>query len=196
MGHKCFISFKSTDMDYKKYIQNQLDVDMIDKSLNEPINSVDEDYIMKVIRRDYLNDSTVTICLIGSNSAENLHPYINQYYIKKELQASLSNTSISRKNGILGVVLPSMYDQVFQGGQLCSSCGETHSIVKINDQTVIKEFSYNYYIPNNKCAWSDDDHYCVLVKWDHFIKSPNIYIEEAFEKRNAPIASKTKVRPT
>lgn len=56
---------------------------MIDKSLNEPINSEDQDYIMKVIRRDYLNDSTVTICLIGSNSAENLHPFINQYYIKK-----------------------------------------------------------------------------------------------------------------
>ena len=69
---------------------------MIDKSLNEPINSEDQDYIMKVIRRDYLNDSTVTICLIGSNSAENLHPFINQYYIKK-LQASLSNTSISTK---------------------------------------------------------------------------------------------------
>ena len=96
MGHKCFISFKSTDMEYKKYIQDNLNVDMIDKSLNEPINSEDQDYIMKVIRRDYLNDSTVTICLIGSNSAENLHPFINQYYIK-ELQASLSNTSISTK---------------------------------------------------------------------------------------------------
>lgn len=58
---------------------------------------------------------------------------------------------------------------------------KTHNAVKINDQTVIKEFSYNYYIPNDKCAWSFDDHYCVLVKWDDFIKAPNNYIDDAFK---------------
>lgn len=196
MGHKCFISFKSTDIEYKVKIQNELEVDMIDKSLNEPINSEDQDYIMKVIRKDYLNDSTVTICLIGSNSAEYLNNLTtNQYYIKKELQASLSNTSISTKNGILGVVLPSMYDEVFKGEELCVTCGKSHNIVKINDFTTIKEFSYNYYVPNNKCAWSYEDHYCVLVKWDDFSKQPNFYIDLAYDKRSAPIANKTKVRP-
>ena len=63
--HKCFISFKTHDMEFKKYIQENLAVDMIDKSLNEPINSQDEDYIMRKIREDYLKDSTVTIHLIG-----------------------------------------------------------------------------------------------------------------------------------
>ena len=57
-------------MDYKKYIQNNLDIDMIDKSLNEPINSTNEDYIMRKIREDYLQDSTVTIHLIGQYSSE------------------------------------------------------------------------------------------------------------------------------
>ena len=71
MGHKCFISFKTENSEYKDYIQNDLDVDMIDKSLNEPINSDDEDYIMRKIREDYLSDSTVTIFLIGNVSAEN-----------------------------------------------------------------------------------------------------------------------------
>lgn len=47
MAHKCFISFKTEDMYYKNYIQNYLNVDMIDKSLNEPINSYNEDYIMR-----------------------------------------------------------------------------------------------------------------------------------------------------
>ena len=64
--HKCFISFKTHDMEFKKYIQENLDVDMIDKSLNEPIDSQNEDYIMRRIREDYLKDSTVTIHLIGS----------------------------------------------------------------------------------------------------------------------------------
>lgn len=50
MSHKCFISFKTEDKKYKKYIQEDLKIDMIDKSLNTPINSTDEDYIMRKIR--------------------------------------------------------------------------------------------------------------------------------------------------
>ena len=52
MAHKCYISFKTEDIAYKEAIQNDDRVDMIDKSLNEPINSNDEDYIMRKIRED------------------------------------------------------------------------------------------------------------------------------------------------
>lgn len=72
MAHKCYISFKTEDEVYKAKIQRWSDtnkVDMIDKSLNEPIDSDDEDYIMRKIREDYLSDSTVTIFLIGTRSA-------------------------------------------------------------------------------------------------------------------------------
>lgn len=197
MAHKCFISFKTEDLWYKNYIQNDLNVDIIDKSLNDPIESEDEEYIMKIIRRDYLNDSTVTICLIGDRSAEDLNPYPeNQYYIKKELQASLSNTSISSKNGILGIVLPSMTSKIYTGSHICSICGNEHTYVNIDDSTIIKEFSYNFYIPNdNLCAWSEKDRYCVLCKWEDFKNTPSLYIDQAYNKRDAPIASKTKVRP-
>lgn len=81
---KCFISFKTEDVDYKKAIQNDLDVDMIDKSLDIAIDSQDEDYIMRKIREDYLSDSTVTIHLIGKYSGEN-QGYNEQKYIKREL---------------------------------------------------------------------------------------------------------------
>ena len=118
MMHKCFISFKTEDSLYKKKIQDELDVDMIDKSLNEAIDSEDEDYIMRKIREDYLSDSTVTIHLIGSYCAEN-NQLQNQTYIKRELQASLYNGKDNTKNGILGVVLPSMYDKIFKGQSHC-----------------------------------------------------------------------------
>lgn len=193
MAHRCFISFKTEDIYYKNFIQNHLSVDMIDKSLNEPIKSYDEDYIMRKIREDYLSDSTVTIFLIGDKSAENSSE--NQNYIKRELQASLYNGQGNTKNGILGVVLPSMTNNIFKGNQICSKCGNLHNIVEINDDTVIKEFSYNYYIPNDKCAWSEEDRYCVLVKWEDFCIYPELYIEKAFQKRNEPIAQKTKVKP-
>ena len=142
MGHKCFISFKKEDEAYKKTIQSWADrnkVDMIDKSLNTPINSDDEDYIMRKIREDYLSDSTVTIFLIGSHSSENLG-LEEQKYIKRELQASLYNGEGNTRSGILGVVLPQMYDDIFRGAFTCMSCGYTHNWVAIDDNTVIKEF--------------------------------------------------------
>ena len=195
MGHKCFISFKTTDEDYKKSIQNDLDIDMIDKSLNEAINSDDEDYIMRKIREDYLNDSTVTIHLIVADSAEN-NLLLNQNYIKRELQASLYTGNNNAKNGILGVVLPEVIDSIYTGSHKCSTCNKTHNYVNINDDTTIKEFSYNYYIPKDTgCAWGPEDRYCVLVKWDDFVSNPNKYIDLAYQKRDEPIAKKTKVRP-
>ena len=194
MSHKCFISFKTEDKKYKKYIQEDLKIDMIDKSLNTPINSTDEDYIMRKIREDYLSDSTVTIHLIGEYSAENLL-YENQAYIKRELQASLYNGENNTKNGILGIVLPNMYDKIFKGSEVCSVCGKSHNIVCINDSTVAKEFSYNYYIPKDGCSWSEEDRFCVLVKWNDFVKNPELYINKAFDKRSSLISAKTKVRP-
>lgn len=194
MSHKCFISFKTEDKKYKKYIQEDLKIDMIDKSLNTPINSTDEDYIMRKIREDYLSDSTVTIHLIGEYSAENLL-YENQAYIKRELQASLYNGENNTKNGILGIVLPNMYDKIFKGSEVCSVCGKSHNIVCINDSTVVKEFSYNYYIPKDGCSWSEEDRFCVLVKWSDFVKNPELYINKAFDKRSSLISAKTKVRP-
>lgn len=195
MAHKCFISFKTEDIRYKTYIHDYLEVDMIDKSLHEPINSDNEDYIMRKIRENYLSDSTVTIFLIGEKSAENL-PEENQNFLKRELQASLYHGEYNTKNGILGIVLPDMYSKIFRGkGLPCVTCGTAHSYVNINKNTVIAEFEYNYYIPNNKCAWTEEDRYCVLVRWDEFCANPNTYIDKAFEKRNQPISNKTKVRP-
>ena len=61
---------------------------MIDKSLDEAINSDNEEYIMQQIRKHYLAKSTVTIHLIGTKSSESLG-WDEQKFIKRELQASL-----------------------------------------------------------------------------------------------------------
>lgn len=195
MGHKCFISFKGEDSAYKKYIQNVLNIDMVDKSLNEPIESSDEDYIMRKIRDDYLSDSTVTVFLIGAYSSENLG-WEEQRYIKRELQSSLYNGKGNSRSGILGVVLPSIEKEIYRGNINCYQCSGTHNCVALNDNTVISEFSYNYYIPNGKCSHTEDERYCVLVKWDDFCTNPEKYIEEAFNKRFTPIASQVKVYNT
>lgn len=194
MGHKVYISFKTEDAAYKAAIQAMPNLDYVDKSLNEPINSTDPDYILQCIRSGYLNDSTVTIFLIGAHGSEN-RGELEQYYIKKELQASFYNSAASAKSGVLGVVLPSMESTIYGGTYTCITCGDTHNLVSVNDSTVIREFSYNYYIPNDKCAHAEEDRYCVMARWSDFHADPNGWIDQAFAKRKAPIAAKTKVRP-
>ena len=198
MGHKCYISFKTEDKYYKQEIQRMKDegkIDYVDKSLNEAIESEDPNYIMRKIREDYLSDSTVTIFLIGTHSKETLGQE-EQQYIKRELQASLYNGENNSRSGILGVVLPDMYAAVYKGSYICSICDKSHNWVSINDDTVIREFSANYYIePHPGCGWSEDQRYCVLVKWNDFINDPEMYINKAYGKRNSDIASKVKVYP-
>ena len=194
MGRKVYISFKTEDLAYKTTIQAMENLDYVDKSLNEPINSDDEDYILRRIRADYLYDSTVTIFLIGDYSAEDLGAY-EQRFIKRELQASLYRSESHAKNGILGVVLPAMRDKIFGGNYLCAQRNSNHNLVSVNDSTVVSEFSYNYYIPNGKCFHSEDERYAVLVRWEDFEANPGEYIERAFETRTAVIAMKTRVRP-
>lgn len=195
MKHKCYISFKKEDEYYKEEIQKKLQKDMIDKSLNEPIQSDNSDYIMQKIRKEYLQDSTVTIFLIGTRSNENLG-WEEQQYIKRELQATLYNSEENSRSGILGIVLPDMYNKIYKGTYTCSSCGNTHTHVALNPETVIDEFSRNYYIkPHKGCSWSDDERYCILVKWDDFKLDPEKYIDQAFEKRKSDVSNNIKVYP-
>ncbi len=193
INHKCFISYKKEDTNYKDYLITDIsDGNFIDKSLDRTINSEDGDYVMQVIRQDYLKDSTVTIFLIGKHSSENEGSDWmgdKNYFIQRELQASLYDSDENTMNGILGVVLPEMYDYIYMGTEQCIFCNGEHSIVQLNDSTVIREFSENYYIkPHEGCAWKDNERYCELVKWDDFIKQPNLYIDSAIEKRRANIA--------
>lgn len=199
MAHKCFISYKKEDKYYREEIDKLFDDrDVINKGLDTVINSNDGDYIMKKIREDYLKDSTVTLFLIGEHSSENEGvDYLGQdknYFIKKELQSSLYNGQGNTRNGILGVVIPSMYDSIYKGEYTCKTCGKSHNHVAVNDNTVIKEFSENYYLePHSGCAWREDERYCVLVKWDDFIVNPEKYINEAYEKRNSDLSDKVHV---
>lgn len=47
--------------------------------------------------------------------------------------------------------------------------------------------------PHSGCAWSPEERYAILVKWEDFYSNPEKYINEAFEKRSDPIANKIKI---
>lgn len=200
MGHKCFISFKKEDQWYREQVDKLFArSDLINKGLDRVIDSCDGDYIMKTIRQDYLKDSTVTIFIIGTHSSENegcdFMGRRKNYFIERELQASLFDGVGNTRNGVLGVVLPDMYEQIYKGTYQCQFCGRMHNIIEIGDATVIREFSMNYYIkPHEGCGWSEDERYCVLVKWDDFAANPEYYVNAAFDKRASEIACRVKVR--
>ena len=201
MSHKCFISFKKEDATYKDEIVKKLRrEDVIVKSLDRWIDSEDDDYIMSQIRKDYLGDSTVTVFIVGEHSSElEGEDELNRdknHFIKRELQASLYNGEPpNTRNGILGVVLPAVQERIFKGLYTCSKCGKEHRYVHVGDDVLIREFSQNYYIvPHEGCAWTAEDRYCVLVRYEDFIEDPDKYINEAYDKRSLSIASKVTVR--
>lgn len=200
MGHKCFISYKKEDQKYRNRLDRLLNAsDVINKGLDREIKSYDADYIMRIIRQDYLADSTVTIFLIGEHSSENegkddkgRH---HNYFIQRELQASLYNGDGNTRNGILGVVLPSMYDSIYGESKTCRICGKKHKTIHIDDSTVIREFSANYHIgPDSSCTNAESDRYCVLVKWSSFIQDPEKYIDIAYKKRSSKISGEVRIR--
>lgn len=194
MSHNCFISFKKEDEYYKEQIAKTLKAEQIQgKSLDKWIDSDDIDYVMNVIRKDYMANTSVTIFLIGEHSSENegfdydweKRKYLNrQNFIIRELKATLYDGDDNRRSGLLGVVLPSMYNKVYGGTYECSHCGKIVNVVKINEDTVIKEFSENYYLkPDCVDGHCDEEgRFCVLVKYDDFIKDPDTYIDKAYDK--------------
>ncbi|WP_336030564.1 TIR domain-containing protein [Geodermatophilus sp. FMUSA9-8] len=105
--HKCFVSYHSADTEEAAtfvesfedvFIPRAIGVEEGDGSI---INSEDVDYIRDVIRTKYLKDSTVTIVLVGKCSWA-------RKFVDWEIYASLRNTETTTRNGLLGILLPSL----------------------------------------------------------------------------------------
>lgn len=192
MSHNCFISFKKEDEYYKNQILKKLGSERITgKALDRWIDSNDIDYIMQTIRNEYMSNTSVTIFIIGEHSSENEGSDSNgdkNAFIKRELQATLYDGKGFSRSGLLGIVLPSMENKIYKGKYKCATCSEEHSYVDINDSTVIKEFSANYYLRKKGCAYSEEDRFCVLVRYSEFMNDPDKYIDMAYEKLSEPIA--------
>lgn len=193
MSHNCFISFKKEDEYYKNKILDKLGNERIQgKALDEWIDSKDIDYVMKIIREKYMNNTSVTIFIIGEHSSENegkdCQNRDKNAFIKRELQATLYDGKGFNRSGLLGIVLPSMESKIYAGSGQCNICGGIHNYVNIDDSTTIREFSANYYLKKDLgCCYSEDGRFCVLVKYSDFMNDPDHYIEQAFNKLSEPI---------
>lgn len=151
MSHACFISFKKEDVQYRNKIAEKLGRENImGKSLDRWIPSDDLDYVMQVIRDQYMKGTSVTLYLIGPHSSEkegrDIFGRNIQSFMIRELQATLYDRKGNRRSGLLGIVLPEMENKIFGEKYRCPHCNEIINNIHINDNTVLKEFSENYWL--------------------------------------------------
>ncbi|MEW4370121.1 TIR domain-containing protein [Paenibacillus kandeliae] len=191
--HKTFLSYHhKNDQDIKDYIvKNFGKVNFIDKSVsdNDINTSNQQDTIMKIIRRDFLADSTVTIVIVGSETAQ--RPFINS-----EIQASLWGPNYS---GLLAIVRDEIYEKIFEYNTCKSLSCNCNRAVRL--QTNL----YKYYLPDlvyrnheylgSLAHYTDQEVYCAIVKFSAFIICPETYINQAFEKRNKNFDVKKRLLP-
>ncbi|EGT4140927.1 TIR domain-containing protein [Clostridium perfringens] len=102
MAHKSFVSYHHANdqskADYlrKTYGENQT---LIDRSLKDAYDDKTDDEILALIRTNHLKDSTVTIVLIGSETA-------NRKWVDWEIYSSLRPYGNRSRNGLLAIYLP------------------------------------------------------------------------------------------
>jgi hypothetical protein len=191
--HKTFISYHhANDQDLKDTIINKFGGDQfIDKSVKDGDIDTDnsEETIMRTIREDFLADSTVTLVLVGKETAQ--RPFVNS-----ELQASLWGDN---PNGLLAVIRDEVYDLIFSIGS-CNSptcnCGISLRNPTGLYKTYLPELVYkNREYTGNEAHFNDSQVYCSLIKFSTFIKDPESYINEAFDKRKAGLDIKKRLSP-
>lgn len=188
--HKTFLSYHhANEQDLKDGIIEAFGgASFIDKSVSDGdiSSNVSENYIMRKIREDYLGDSTVTVVLIGTETA-------NRPFINSEIQASLWGANPA---GLIGVIRDEIYSSVFSSGV----CSDVFCNCGIGIRTI--DWGYEHYLPwlikkNHSFSkvvpqYEDMDVYCSLVKYSDFIGNSEFYINQAFDKRNVmePAAKK------
>ncbi|MNO25488.1 hypothetical protein D3C76_153250 [compost metagenome] len=82
------------------------------------IDSTNTDYVMTQIRRKYLQDTTVTIVLLGSCTH-------SRRYVDWELKSSLRQGGYT-PNGVLGIVLPSQNNSAWLPPRLETNWSKDH----------------------------------------------------------------------
>jgi len=105
MSHKCFISYHVADKDAVDDFCDKFSGSFIRRGIqmeDDIIDSNNTDYVMQRIRKLYLQDSTVTLVLIGKCTWA-------RRFVDWEVQASLRQPKDGHPNGLVAVQLWQSY---------------------------------------------------------------------------------------
>ena len=107
--HKVFVSYHhEKDQAYRDCFETLFsDVHDIMESRSVQIGDIDANLntetVRQIIRNDYLQDSTVTVVLVGEETWKRKH-------VDWEISASISQTKASDRSGLIGIFLPTHSD--------------------------------------------------------------------------------------
>ena len=107
MQHKVFISYHHKDdyevcnfvTKYSNSYENTFIKRIVGNEYGTEINSNNPEYTMRVIRENYLTDSTVTIVMIGKETYK-------RKYVDWEIASTLRNDQNNKRSGLVGIFLP------------------------------------------------------------------------------------------
>ncbi len=102
MAHKVFVSYHhANDQSRANHIRSTYSENdtIIDRSLQDAYDNKTDDQILELIRTYHLKNSTVTIVLIGSETAK-------RKWVDWEIYSSLRPYGARSRNGLLAVYLP------------------------------------------------------------------------------------------
>ena len=105
MSHKAFVSYHHhNDQRQANWIRdNYGDEVFIDRSLESAFVGMSDDEILASIRKNNLKDSTVTIVLVGKDTAK-------RKWVDWEINASLRPYGDRTRNGLLAIYLDDSYE--------------------------------------------------------------------------------------
>ncbi|MCY8343628.1 TIR domain-containing protein [Bacillus haynesii] len=191
--HKTFISYHhKNEQDLKdELIKRYGGDDFIDKSVKDGDidTNLSEETIMRKIKEDFLGESTVTLVLIGFETAQ--RPFVNS-----EIQASLWGNN---PNGLLAVVRDDVYSLMYNYSRCTDSkcnCGQEIRVPTDYHKRYLPDLIYkNRQYKSDVPHFTNSQVYCSLIKWSTFINNPETHINEAFDKRSKEISIAKKLSP-
>jgi hypothetical protein len=128
---------------------------------DEFINSTDTDYVMKRIRGKYLDDSTVTIVLLGSCTH-------SRRYVDWEIKSSLRYDAYNLPNGLIGIVLPSQNNSCSLPSRLEDNWNQQH-------QNCYTRF-WSYPILDQQLLTWIEDAYAARTQRKHLISNSRVML--------------------
>ena len=103
--HKVFVSYYHDDDQYYRELFENMFSDYYDIMVSKSVQlgNIDErlptDRIREIIRDDYLQDSTVTVVLVGAHTWQ-------RKFVDWEIGSSIRATKNNSRSGLLGIILP------------------------------------------------------------------------------------------
>ena len=100
--HKVFVSFHHEDQWWKDAFSALMEHNIIDKSVSDgdiDDENLQTETIRRKIREEFIADATVTVVLIGQCTWQRKH-------VDWEIGASLRDTPLNPRCGLLGIILP------------------------------------------------------------------------------------------